>query len=236
MTPMAAERQVESGARKRLTIFAATGGIGRQLVAQALAAHHEVTAVVRNPRPLPPGIRAITADLSAPDTAALRSAVAGADAVISALGPRAFTQAGVALQGTRAIIDAMKATGVRRLMVVSAAPISTFPSPGRPHPPRYDPGEGIFMSRLLSPLVKKVLHERYDDLARMEDALRDSGLDWTIIRPPRLTNGPLTGQYRTAYGQNIKGGARVSRANVAHFMLATLDEPATIRQAIGIAS
>jgi uncharacterized protein YbjT (DUF2867 family) len=69
----------------------------------------------------------------------------------------------------------------------------------------------------------------------MEDALRASDLDWTIFRPPRLTNGPLTGSYRTALGQNLRGGALISRADVAHEMLAALGQPATIRHEIGIA-
>lgn len=60
-------------------------------------------------------------------------------------------------------------------------------------------------------------------------------LDWTVVRPPRLTNGPVTGAYRTAYGRNIKGGLTVSRADVAHLMLATLGRPETIKQVIGIA-
>ena len=68
-----------------------------------------------------------------------------------------------------------------------------------------------------------------------EDILRDSGLDWTISRPPKLTDKPLTGVYRTAYGQNLRGGLSISRADVAHHMLRVLDEPETINQVIGIA-
>jgi putative NADH-flavin reductase len=70
----------------------------------------------------------------------------------------------------------------------------------------------------------------------MEDILRDSGLDWTVVRPPRLTDKPLTGSYRTAYGQNLRGGFLVSRADVAQLMLRVLEQPQTIKQAIGIAN
>jgi uncharacterized protein YbjT (DUF2867 family) len=70
----------------------------------------------------------------------------------------------------------------------------------------------------------------------MEDVLRDSGLDWTVIRPPRLTDKPLTGTYRTAYGQNLRRGLLVSRADVAHLMLRALEQPETIKQVIGIAN
>jgi putative NADH-flavin reductase len=219
----------------KLTIFAATGGIGRQVLEQAVAAGHDVTAVVRNPKKLSREVRVVTVDLASPDPATLESAVRGADAVISALGPISASDAGVAWQGTRAILQAMQATGVRRIVVVSAAPISTVPSPGRPTPPKHDAGDGFFMRHVFSPLIKAVLRKHYADLARMEDVLRDSGLDWTVVRPPRLTDQALTGTYRTANGQNLRRGVLISRADVAHLMLRMLNQPQTIRQAIGIA-
>jgi len=221
--------------RRKLTIVAATGGIGRQLVDQALAAGHHLTAIVRNPDRLPPGVRAVRADLATADPGALHPAVAGADAVLSGLGPRSRAEAGVTARGTRAVVEAMKATGVARIVVVSAAPVGTVPSPGRPHPPRYDPGDGFVLRHLLSPLVKAALRGHYADLALMEDTLRDSGLDWTAIRPPRLTDGPVTGTYRTAEDRNLRRGVLISRADVAHLMLRVLDRPETIGHAIGIA-
>jgi uncharacterized protein YbjT (DUF2867 family) len=204
----------------KLTIFAATGGIGRQVLEQALDAGHDVTAAVRNPKKLPRDeeVRIVTADLAAPDSAVLESAVAGAEAVLSGLGARSNSEVGVAWQGTRAIVGAMQATNVRRLVVVSAAPIGTVPSPGRPKPPKYDPGDGFFMRNLLAPVVKAVLRKRYADLALMEDVVRESGLEWTIVRPTQLTDKPLSGTYRTAYGQNLRRGLRISRADVAHYM------------------
>ena len=220
----------------KLTIFAATGGIGRQVLEQALAAGHDVTAVARNPRTLPGEVRAVTADLADADPAALEPAVAGADAVLSGLGPRKRSDAGIASRGTRVITQAMQATGVRRVVVVSAAPVSTVASPGRPDPPRHDPGEGLVTRHLATPLLRAALREVYADLALMEDVLRDSGLDWTVVRPPRLTDRPATGAYRTAYGRNLRRGLFVSRADVAHLMLEVLEQPGTIGQAIGIAN
>jgi len=220
----------------KLTIVAATGGIGRQLLTQALAAGHDVTAVVRNPATLPTEVRAVTADLATAGPAALEPAVAGADAVLSGLGPRSRADAGVASRGTLAIVEAMRATGVRRVVLVSAAPVATLASPGRPDPPRHDPGDGLVTRHLLMPLLRSTLREVYADLALMEDAVRDSALDWTVVRPPRLTDRPLSGTYRTALGRNLRGGLLVSRADVAHLMLATLDRPETIGQTIGIAS
>jgi putative NADH-flavin reductase len=220
----------------KLTIVAATGGIGRELLDQAIAAGHDVTAVVRNPAALPDGpARTVRADLSAADPAALQSAVAGADAVLSGLGARPRADAGIAERGTRAIVEAMTAAGARRLIVVSAAPVGTVASPARPRPPRSDPGDGIVMRTLLTPLVKRLFRDRYADLARMEDVILASRLDWTIVRPPRLTNGPASGRYRTAFGRNVRGGLRIARADVASFMLAAVGEPDTIGQIVGLA-
>lgn len=220
----------------KLTIFAATGGIGRHVLEQAVAAGHDVTAVVRNPAGLSRQVRTVTADLAAADPSVLESALDGADAVLSGLGPRSNSDAGVACRGTRAIIRAMQATDVRRIVVVSAAPIGTVPSPGRPKPPKNDPGDGFFMRHLFSHVAKTAFRRHYADLALMEDALGDSGLDWTVVRPPKLTDKPLTGTYRTAYGQNLRGGWSVPRADVAHCMLRVLGQPETIKQVVGIAS
>ncbi|WP_042364047.1 NAD(P)-dependent oxidoreductase [Streptacidiphilus neutrinimicus] len=221
----------------KLTIVAATGGIGRQLLAQALTAGHEVTAVVRNPARLDVEVDAVAVDLSAPDgqADALRSAVAGADAVLSGLGARTKADHGVASRGTRALIEAMTAVGSERLVVVSAAPIGTVPSPARPHPSRHDEGDGFFMRHLLSPAVKRVFRDHYADLAAMEDELRASGLSWTAVRPPQLNDMPHTGHYRTALGHNLRGGTKISRADVADLMLRTLSMPETERAVVGVA-
>ncbi|MGH7609393.1 MAG: NAD(P)-dependent oxidoreductase [Candidatus Dormibacteria bacterium] len=219
----------------KLTVVAATGGIGRQIVDQAVAAGHDVTTVVRDPSKLTQRVPAVVADLAAPDPTTLRQAIAGSDAVLSGLGARTRSEAGVASRGTRAIVEAMQADGTRRLVVVSAAPVGTVPSPGRPHPPRRDPGDGFVMRNLLTPAVKVALGWVYDDLARMEETVRDSGLDWTVVRPPRLNNRGLTGRYRSAYGRNLRRGLSISRADVAHLMLHLLEEPETIGQVVGIA-
>jgi putative NADH-flavin reductase len=113
-----------------------------------------VTAVARNLAKLPPGVLAtknacvVTSDLAAPDPQVLEAAVAGADAVLSALGPHNNSDAGIVAPGTRAIITAMRAAGVRRIGAISAAPVSTTPSPGRRDPPRHDPGDGFIMRHL----------------------------------------------------------------------------------------
>jgi putative NADH-flavin reductase len=220
----------------KLTIVAATGGVGRHLLDQAVAAGHDVTAVVRDRARLAAApVRVVTADLVAADLAALRSAVAGADAVLSGLGARSAAEAGVAWRGTRSIVEAMQATGVRRIVVVSAASVGTVPSPRRPRPPKHNPGDGFLMRHLAAPLAKAAFGKQYADLALMEDVLLDSNLNWTVVRPPRLLNTRLTGTYRTAYEQNVRAGMFISRADVAHHMLDVLDRPETIRRVTGIA-
>lgn len=219
----------------KVTIVAATGGIGHHILEQAIAAGHDVTAVVRNPQRLPAGTPATTVDFASADLSALASAFEAADAVLSGLGPRSKAEAGIAEKGTRAIVQAMAMSDARRIVVVSAAPISTVPSPARPTPPKHDPADGFLMRNVLTPLVKAAFRENYADLARMEGVLRDSDLDWTIVRPPRLLDKPLTGTYRTAIGQNLPGGRSISRADVADLMLKVISRPETIKHTIGIA-
>lgn len=199
----------------RLPIIAPTGGVGRQLLAKGPDAGHDVTAVARNPARLPPDVlatrnaRIVTSDLAAPDPHVLETAVAGADAVLSALGPHNNSDAGIAAPGTRAIITAMRAAGVRRIVTISASPVATTPSPGHPNPPRQDSGDGFIMRHVGVRIAKALFGKVYDDLTAMEDILRGSGPDWTILRPPELTGKPLTGTYRTAFGRNVRGGRSV---------------------------
>jgi len=220
----------------KLTVVAATGGIGRLLCAQATAAGHDVTAVVRDPAARPHAATTVVADLATDSGAALATAVAGADAVLSALGPRSTADAGIVSRGTRAVVAAMRGAGAARLVVVSASPVGTVASPAQPRPPRHDLGDGIVMRTVLTPVVKRVLAAVYADLAEMEDVLRGSGLDWTAVRPPRLTNGPYTGTYRTALDRNVRRGLTISRADVAAAMLTAAADPSTVGHTLGLAS
>ncbi len=221
----------------KLTIVAATGGIGKHLVQQAVAAGHEVTAVARRPRDLPPGVRTVAVDFAQPDLEALASAVRGADAVLSGLGPRdPRADVGITSRGTRAIVAAMQAEHVRRIIIVSAAPVGPVPVPGQPTPPKHDPGDGFFMRHLGSRFARALFGKHYADLALTEQILRESGLEWTVSRPPKLNDKPLSGRYRTALNRNIKGGFSVPRADVAHHMLRMVDQPETVKQIVGVAT
>ena len=122
----------------------------------------------------------------------------------------------------RNIIQAMRTTGVRRLVAVSAAPLSG------------DDGDTLPSRLLLTPLLWALLRPVYADMARMEDEIRQSGLDWTIVRPPRLTDKPPTGHYRMALNRSVRGGYTISRADLAAAILTLLDDPTARHAAIGI--
>ncbi|RST16230.1 epimerase [Streptomyces sp. WAC05374] len=209
----------------KLTVFGATGGIGQELVRQGLAAGHHVTAVVRDPARLTVADERLeVAEVAGfDDAASLRAAVAGRHAVLSGLGPRTRKQVGVASALTRPVLRALEAEGTRRFLAVSAAPLGPVPA-----------DETLFL-RLLTPVVSRVLSAHYDDLRLMEDEMRRSATDWTAVRPPQLLDRPVTGRYRTAVGTGLRGGARIARADVAHAMLAMIDDTATVKQPVAVA-
>jgi len=219
----------------KLALLGATGGVGREILNQALAAGHRVTAVVRNPSKLPAEVDVVRHDLATPDLEVLAAAMRDVDAVISAVGPHRAAEAGIVAPATAAITHAMDCAGVRRLVVISAAPVGVVASTHQPHPPRYDSGDDLLMRYVLSPLIRRLFGPLYTDLADMEDQLRDGRLDWTSIRPPRLTNGPLTRTYRTAMDRNVRHGLFISRRDVAHLMLTVLQQRETVRHSVGVA-
>jgi NAD(P)H-binding len=137
-------------------------------------------------------------------------------------------------RGTRTLAEAMATAGTHRLVVVSAAPVAAVAAPGRPAPGP-DPGDDPLTRYLLAPILRRALRRPYADLAEMEAELQGSSLDWTVVRPPRLTDGPLTGHYRTALGRNLPHGRAISRADVAHALLDVLHRPETVRATVGIA-
>lgn len=206
----------------RLTVFGATGRIGTEVLGQALDAGHEVTAVVRDPSriavPATERLHVVRADPM--DADAVTPAVKGADAVVSALGPRRGGPVTVISEAAHAVLAAMRATGVRRLVIVSA------------NGAYFDRGDDLISRRLVKPILQRVLREGFADLYRMEDLVRASDTDWTIMRPPMLTNRPRTGRYRTATDAHV--GTTIARADVADAILAVLADPATIGHHIGV--
>jgi putative NADH-flavin reductase len=215
----------------KITVFGATGGVGGQVVRQALDAGHAVTAVVRDAARLQvehPALEVVTvAGLTEPES--LLPALHGSDVALSGVGPRSRKDTTVASTATQGILRAMADSGVRRFVAVSAVPVAPTP-----------PDDTFVSRRIFYPLIKSIFRDIYADLALMEARIRDGGdawgLDWTVVRPPRLTNRPLTGGYRTVIGANVSRGNFISRADVAHAMLAALADPRTVRQPIGVAN
>jgi putative NADH-flavin reductase len=209
----------------KLTIFGATGGTGTCLAEQALAAGHQVTAVVRDPARLTVGphalLRVITADVM--DPASIIPTVADADAVLTAIGPRGTGVTTVSQDSVRSIVAAMQKTGARRLLTVSGSIVA-------------DEGESPYL-RLIKPLVRRTfLRHVCADMRAAEAEVEATDLDWTIIRPPRLTAGPVTGRYRTRIDDGLPRSLAVSRADLAAYMVAAIGDPATVRTHIAIAN
>ncbi|MEQ4724666.1 SDR family oxidoreductase [Nonomuraea sp. B19D2] len=211
----------------RLAVFGATGGTGQQLLRQALDLGHEVTAVVRDASRLPAELRdrldVVEADVMNPD--AIVSAVKGRDAVLTAMGARHRGPTTVLFDSTASLIKAMTRVGARRLLMVSASGLVT------------DAGDGPFTRYVLKPLiVQRIFRHNYADLAAAERLLRASDLDWTIVRPSRLTDGGRSARYRTARDLNIRGGMSTTRADLAHCMLGLVGDHTSIRHVISVAS
>jgi putative NADH-flavin reductase len=128
----------------------------------------------------------------------------------------------VCADSAASIALAMRNAGVRRLVVVSAGTLTTD-------------GDGPLTRLVMKPLLGKLLKHTIADKRRMEAVVRASGLDWTILRPPMLTNGPHTGAYRSAIDHNVRGALRISRADLADCILQCLDH-GPINAAISIGS
>lgn len=204
----------------KLAIFGATGGTGQELVAQALAQGHEVTAFVRNPAKLPlthERLRVIAGDVT--DAAAVAQAVAGQDAVLSALGSPNLQANTVLSDGTRHIIAAMEANGVRRFVCETSLGVGD--SHGQP---------GFMFTHVAVPLFLK---HAMADKEIQEKYIKASNLDWIIVRPGGLTDGPRTSEYRHGLAKDISG--RIARADVAEFMLKQLTDDTYLRQTPAIA-
>jgi putative NADH-flavin reductase len=207
----------------KLTILGATGGTGQQLVHQAITAGHEVTAIVRRPDAITessPQLRVIRGDLLDPEWTG--EGIEGADAVLSAIGATSRGPTTLYSTGTTAVLKAMDGAGVGRILVVTADPAG---------PAKDRVGE----AKIIHPILWQFFGGSYEDMRRMEKLLAASDTDWTVFRPPRLTNGPVTGKARTAVGKFLPHGRLVSRADVAAAMLAAINDPATVRQAVAIA-
>lgn len=201
-----------------LLIIGASRGIGRQLLEQALQAGYEVTAMARHLEKLPwqqDGLRVMAGDILDPQQ--VRQAVAGQEAVCLTIGIGVtWKPVTVFSRGTENVLAAMAGHGVRRLVCVTG--IGAGDSAGH---------GGFLYDRIFKPLLLKTI---YEDKDRQEALIRASDTDWTIVRPGFLTNGPLTGKYRVLTDLQGVTAGRISRADVAHFILQEILTDRYVRQ------
>lgn len=202
-----------------IALFGATGPTGRLLIAQAMEQGHAVTAFVRDPAALPANarLRLVVGDATR-DAEKIGEAVREQDAVISTLGRRAtFRSAHLMERSMRLIVPAMERAGVRRLVVMSAF--------------------GVGESLRDAPTIPRILYRTllrgiFADKAAAEARIRQCSLDWTLVYPVLLTDGPLTGRYRAGEKLALSGMPKISRADVAHFILSEIAQPAYLRTTV----
>jgi putative NADH-flavin reductase len=211
-----------------IIIFGASGGTGQHLVQQALAQDHTVTAFARRPESIlaspAPRLTVIPGDVH--DANAVSAAIAGHDAVLSALGARHLSRSDVLETGIRNILAGMKAHGVTRIIVLGAA--------GAAGDAAADQG---ILTRLVLKLVSStILREPFRSQRQQEQLLAASNAQYTIVRPPRLLNQPAIGRYRVQEDGLPPGGVTIPRADVADFMLRQLTGSQWIRKGPYIAT
>jgi len=206
----------------RLLVFGATGGTGRELVIQALEQGHDVTAYARDPAKIEDiqhaRLTVVRGDVL--DAPSVKNAVAGHEGVLVTIGVAAVRTT-LREEGTRNIVAAMESTGVKRLICQSSLGVG-------------DSRANLsFFTKYV--IVGIYLRHAFADHERQEAVVRSSSLDWTIVRPPHLKDGPRTGVYRHEFPpteKRIQGW--ISRADVADFMLKQLADDTYVRQTPGV--
>ena len=207
-----------------ILVIGANGGIGKQVVELALEAGHNVTAMLRNPAKLVMthnNLQIIKGDVMRQET--FEDHIEGKDAIISALGTNTLTKPTILYsEGNKNLLKAMKKKGVRRAFFISASALEISP---------VLPSYVRFVEKYI---VQKILKHMYDDLRLMERLIKESDTNWTIMRPPRLTDKPATAEYRFASNWCGKICLRMPRADLAHFMINNIANEATYQATIEI--
>ena len=203
---------------KKILVLGATGGTGQLIIRQALAKGYDVTALVRSPEKGAglTGVKLAIGD--ARDETALRQAIRGQDAVVSALGtpPSPFKEVTLLSTATRAVVNAMQAEGVSRLVAITG--IGAGDSAGH---------GGFAFDHLILPLL---LRHVYADKNRQEAIIRQSGLDWTLVRPAVLNDKPGKGAPRALEDLSQFHGGTIARADVAAFIVDELESGKWLRR------
>jgi putative NADH-flavin reductase len=207
-----------------ILVIGANGGIGRQTVDLALAAGHKVTALVRNPAKLTikhANLEIVQGDVMHHET--FEKYLENKDAVISAIGVNSLKPTTLYSEGNKNLIATMNKKGIKRAFFISASAIEI--SPVQP----------FFVRLFTKYILQKILQNPYDDQRIMERLIKESDINWTIMRPPRLLDKPATGHYRVAINVFLKNCLTISRADVAHFMISNIKNETTYKAIIEIA-
>ena len=204
----------------KIIVFGATGGTGKLIVTQALAKGHSVTAFVRTPEGLPqdPHLRVIQGDVF--DFGAVVDAVRGHRAVLSALGAHTRKREDILARAIPHILEGMRQEYVNRLIVLGAAGAHKD----------YGKYQNALTTMALWTAKMTALKYPFIDQVAQERLIAASDVDYTIVRAPRLMDGPFTGKYRVLPGALPPGALRINRADVADFMLQHLTDPRFHRQ------
>ncbi len=209
----------------KIAIFGASGGTGLLLTSRCLAADHQVTALLRSPDTFPLRDKVNVVYGNAFDMQRVRETVEGADVVLSALGARSLKREAVLERAVPLIVTAMQQTGVRRIIVLGSAGALPDSLDKQPAWRRWIVEKIVYKTLLKWPVASQI--SQYATLST-------SNLDWTMVMPPMLSNARARGTYRIDGDALPRNGNRISRADVADFMMQQIDDPQWIRKGVYI--
>ena len=198
----------------KIAIFGASGATGQLLTERCLSANYSVTALLRRPDNFVHSDRIRVVPGSAFDAAAVRETIEGSDAVLSALGARSLKKEDVLEQAIPLIVAAMKQTGVRRIITLGSAGALPDSLKKQPAWRRWIVENIVYKTMLKWPVASQI--SQYATLS-------SSALDWTMVMPPMLTNSPAQGVYRIDGEALPRNGSKISREDVADFMMKQID-------------
>lgn len=199
--------------KKKIALFGASGRTGQHFLALALQSGFEVRALVRNPKSIGqnnPNLVVVTGNVLNPDDVA--SVVEGTDVVVSLFGHVKGSPEWLQTNGTKNIVQAMKAKNVGRIISLSGG--------GLPFPEKDAPK---FADKLIRTIMKIVVPKVLNDAIKHHEVLKNSGVKWTIVRGPRLTNDAKTGSYRVGW-VGVNASTKICRADLADFILSEVDD------------
>jgi putative NADH-flavin reductase len=207
-----------------IVVVGANGGIGREVVLQALDAGHRVTAILRTPSNLAVehvNLKIVKGDVN--EESSLEAHLKQHDVLVSAIGKSSLKKTTLYSQGSRNLINVMQRSGVPRAFFISASGLEVNPTHS-------------WLVRFATRYVLQVLlRNMYADLRKMESIIKDSKINWTIVRPPELVDSDATGNYRMAVDQQLTNGLKISRADVGHFIVQHLVDDAVVKKTVEIA-